>query len=88
MSDIVIIMMSNHFYFPISNDDEINFALSAMRILDFDLAYLDGISNMFYGLRHHGEGFTIEEYVAFGADIGDIEMQDLLPCFEVCGMGY
>ena len=83
MTDIVRIMMSNHFYFSISNNDESNYFSGTMEILDFDLAYHHGISEMFYGFRRHDGGFTIEGYAVFGVDISDNEVHDLLPGFEV-----
>ena len=76
-------MNNNHFYFCITNNDEAINAAGAMGILDFDAATHDGVSELFYGFRHHGRGYTIEGYVAFGVNVGDDEVQHLLHGFEV-----
>ena len=75
--------MTNHFYYCFSSNDEANYAVGAMLTLDFDLANHIGVSEIFYGYRHHNGGFTIEGFVAFGVDVGDNEAHQLLHGFEV-----
>ena len=69
-----------------SNDDTSNVA-EAIKLLNVDMAYHSGASEMFYGFRHRGS-FTIEGYVAFGVEMSENEVQDLLPRFEVRNFAF
>ena len=66
-----------------TNNDDTSNVEEAMKILDVDVANHGRASEMFYGFRWHGAGFTIEGYVGFGVEMSENEVQDILPGFEV-----
>ena len=81
-SDKLCIKINTFLHFLTNNDDTSNVD-EATGILDVVMAYHGRASEIFYGFRRHGEGFTIEGFADFGVEMNEDYVKDHLPGYEV-----